>query len=353
MNAFAYITVLDALLKLVVAYLLFVVKFDKLIIYAILMLCVQILDFSVYFMYCRRNFKETRGGLVIDLSLSKDVMKYTSWTLTGAVTSMTCNQGINVLLNLFFGPIVNAARGVAFQVQMVIQNFANNFQTALNPQIVKSYANGDYARINELVKIGTKFSFYLLLLISLPVILKIDFLLSVWLVEVPEYTSTFIRLLLCINLIHSALANPLIFAINATGDIKVFQIAEGICLILILPVSYLFYRLGNFSPYLVFYVYLIIEFLTQIVRMIVVLPKVKIDYVVYLKEIIMPILWVLILVAPASYVIAQFSKDTWINLFLISAVEVLLVIASVYFVGLSKDEKSTVITKINSLKFKR
>ena len=346
MNAFAYIAIVDAILKLLVAYILYVVPFDKLISYGLLMLLVVIIDFLIYYFYCIHSFAETRGKILIDKELSKDVLKYTSWTLTGAVTNMTCNQGINILLNIFFGPVVNAARGVAFQVQMVVQNFATNFQTALNPQIVKNYANENFERINELVKIGTKFSFYLLLIISMPVILKIDFLLSVWLVEVPEYTSSFIIILLIINLVHCALANPLIFAINATGDIKTFQIAEGLCLISIIPIAYLLYKLFDFSPNAVFFVYLIVETLTQVVRMIIVLPKAKINVSKYMKESLAPIFLVFIIVVPISVVIKLFSIDTWFNFILLSLIDVLLIGIVIYFVGLSKDERNFVLSKI-------
>lgn len=346
MSAFAYISIIDAILKLLVAYGLIIVPYDKLIIYGLLMLLVQLIDFTVYYFYCVNKFSETRGKIKVNKALSKEVMKYTSWTLTGAVTNMTCNQGINILLNIFFGPVVNAARGVAFQVQMVIQNFATNFQTALNPQIVKCYANSDYNRISQLVSLGTKFSFYLLLLISMPVILKIDFLLSIWLVEVPEYTSSFIIILLMINLIHCAFANPLIFAINATGDIKAFQIAEGICLVSIIPIAYLLYKFYNFSPNLVFFIYLIIEGITQIVRSVIVLPRVKINIPKYIKDVVFPILIVFVIVFALTYFLKTFSTDTWSNFFILSIVDVLLVLSIVFLFGLSTYEKQFILSKI-------
>ena len=348
MSAFAYISILDAILKLLVVYSLFITPYDKLIIYGLLLLLVDIIDFTIWYFYCINKFNETRGRIKVNRALSKEVMKYTSWTLTGAVTNMTCNQGINFLLNIFFGPVVNAARGIAFQVQMVIQNFATNFQTALNPQIVKCYANSDYGRISQLVSLGTKFSFYLLLLISMPVILKIDFLLSIWLVEVPQYTSSFIILLLMINLIHSAFANPLIFAINATGDIKVFQIAEGICLILIIPISYLLYKLFNFSPNLIFIVYLIIEGITQIVRSIIVLPRVKIDALQYIRKVVIPIVVVFIIVIAATFFLKNFSDDTWTNFVLLTVIEVLIILGVIFLFGLSNYEKQFVLSKIKS-----
>ena len=348
MSAFAYIAIFDSVLKLVVVYTLYIVPLDKLIVYAFLLLIVGFIDFLIHYCYSIYSFMETRGKPLLDKKLSRDVLKYTSWTLTGAVTSMTCNQGINFLLNIFFGPVVNAARGVAFSVQMIIQNFATNFQTALNPQIVKSFANSNYERINELVRIGTKFSFYLLLLISMPVFLKIDFLLSIWLVEVPKYTNTFIILLLIINLIHSALANPLIFAINATGDIKTIQIAEGICLFSIMPISYFLFKFYDLSPVIMFYIYIIVESITQIVRMIIVIPKAKIDVTSYLKDTLLPIFLVLLLVVPGSFFVNYFNSDTWLNLFMVSLMEIIIVGSSVFLVGLSHEERLFIITKLKA-----
>ena len=353
MSAFAYFSILDAVLKLLVAYILYTIPYDKLIIYGLLMLLVQLVDLIIYYIYCVKKFSETRGRIRVNKELSKEVMRYTGWTLTGAVTSMTCNQGINILLNIFFGPVVNAARGVAFQVQMVIQNFANNFQTALNPQIVKCYANSDYDRLSQLVSIGTKFSFYLLLLISMPVFLKIDFLLSIWLVEVPEYTGSFIILLLIINLIHSAFANPLIFAINATGDIKVFQIAEGICLLSIMPISYFLLKSCDLSPIIIFYVYIIVESITQIVRMIIVIPKAQINMTSYIKNTLLPIFLVVLFVVPASFLVNLLNSDTWLNLFSVSLTEIIIVGGAVFFVGLSREERMYLLSKLSKLKVKR
>ena len=230
----------------------------------------------------------------------------------------------------------------------MIQNFATNFQTALNPQIVKCYANSDYDRISQLVSLGTKFSFYLLLLISMPVILKIDFLLSIWLVEVPEYTSSFIILLLMINLIHSAFANPLIFAINATGDIKTFQVAEGLCLISIIPISYLLFKYFDFSPNLVFIVYLIIEGITQIVRSIIVLPRVKIDVIQYIRNVVIPIFLVFVMVFAATFFLRTFSAGTWSNFILLSATDVFITLGVIFLFGLTNYEKQFILSKIKS-----
>ena len=182
----------------------------------------------------------------------------------------------------------------------------------------------------------------------MPVILKIDFLLSIWLVEVPEYTSSFIILLLMINLIHSAFANPLIFAINATGDIKTFQVAEGLCLISIIPISYLLFKYFDFSPNLVFIVYLIIEGITQIVRSIIVLPRVKIDVIQYIRNVVIPIFLVFVMVFAATFFLRTFSAGTWSNFILLSATDVFITLGVVFLFGLTNYEKQFILSKIKS-----
>lgn len=349
MSMYALVSILDAILKLVIVYALFVTQSDRLILYAFLIIIVQLIDFIIALSYCFRKFAEVKGRIMIDRDLSKSVLCYSSWTLTGAITSMTCNQGINILLNVFFGPAVNAARGIAFQVQMAVQSFATNFQTALNPQIVKSYAKKDYSRIEELVVIGTKFSFFLILLISAPIFLKLNFLLEVWLVHVPQHTEVFIGLLLLINLVHCALANPLIFAINATGDIKKFQIVEGLCLITILPISYIGYKIYTYSPSFVFIVYLIIESLTQIFRTLIVLPRINMSLISYFKKCIVPILLVIIVVSLGSALISLFNDDTWINFIGVCLSDVIIVISAVYFLGLNSLEKKIIVSEVKKI----
>ena len=164
MSAFAYISIVDAVLKLLIVYLLLVISYDKLIVYAALFCCIQIFDRIVYSIYCRKHFEETRSKLSFDKKLFKEIFAFAGWTMNGSLAVIGYTQGINVLLNIFFGPAVNAARGIAVQVQNVTRQFCTNFQMALNPQLTKSYATGDYAHMHRLLKVSSKFSFYLMLL---------------------------------------------------------------------------------------------------------------------------------------------------------------------------------------------
>lgn len=178
MKAFAYISIVDAILKLLIVYLLVIIPYDKLIIYAILFFCIQVFDRVVYGVYCYRHFEETKTKLAFNKKLFKEIFSFAVWTMNGNLAVIGYTQGINVLLNMFFGPVVNAARGIAVQVQTVVQNFCNNFQMALNPQLTKSYAQKDLAHMQQLLKVSSKFSFFLLYIISLPLMLEAPLVLN-------------------------------------------------------------------------------------------------------------------------------------------------------------------------------
>ena len=194
MGAFAYISVLEVTLKLLIVYMLVVTDIDKLKLYAVLMLLVQLLIRLIYGRYSGRNFAETHYRRMWDGALFREMTGFAGWNLFGNIAAVAFTQGLNVLLNMFFGPTVNAARGIAVQVQNAIKGFCVNFQTALNPQITKSYASDDMAYMHKLIFTSSKFSYYLLLLLSLPVILETPVILKWWLGIVPGHTVAFVRL---------------------------------------------------------------------------------------------------------------------------------------------------------------
>lgn len=205
MSAFAYISVLEVTLNLLIVYFLVIASFDKLKLYAILLLSVQLLIRYIYGRYCAKHFVESKYKHIRDKKLFREMMSFSGWNFFGAISGVVYTQGLNMLLNMFFGPIVNAARGIAVQVQGAIQQFVANFQTALNPQITKTYANGDFTAMHNLMFRSAKFSYYLLFLLTLPVILETNFILELWLGIVPEYTVIFLRIILCTSLINTLL----------------------------------------------------------------------------------------------------------------------------------------------------
>ncbi len=338
MKAFAYIGIVDALLKLLIVYLLLVVPYDKLIVYAMLLFCVQVFDRVVYGWYCVRNFEEARAKCTFDKSLFKKIFAFAVWTMNGNLAIIGYTQGINILLNLFFGPAVNAARGVAVQVQGVAQSFCGNFQTALNPQLTKSYAQNDLHRMHKLLTQSSKFSFFLLFLIALPVMFEAPLVLGWWLGIVPEHTVNFLRLILCSSML-ATLSNPLIVSVHATGSIKKFQIVEGTMLLSIVPIAYLLLKLFSIRPEYVFFVHIIIEMLTQYARMRIVLPMISMRIGRYVKDVVLPIFKVLV-VAPVLplclYVVMRQSVGAF---FIVCSISLMAVSLAVYFVGCTKGEQ--------------
>ena len=338
MKAFAYIGIVDALLKLLIVYLLLVVPYDKLIVYAMLLFCVQVFDRVVYGWYCVRNFEEARAKCTFDKSLFKKIFGFAAWTMNGNLAIIGYTQGINILLNLFFGPAVNAARGVAVQVQGVVQSFCSNFQTALNPQLTKSYAQNDLHRMHKLLTQSSKFSFFLLFLIALPVMFEAPLVLGWWLGIVPEHTVNFLRLILCSSML-ATLSNPLIVSVHATGSIKKFRIVEGTMLLSIVPIAYLLLKLFSIRPEYVFFVHIIIEMLTQYARMRIVLPMISMRIGRYVKDVVLPIFKVLV-VAPVLplclYVVMRQSVGAF---FIVCSISLMAVSLAVYFVGCTKGEQ--------------
>lgn len=351
MSAFAYISVLEVVLKLAVVYLLVIFDVDKLKLYAILIFSIQLLIRLIYGRYCSRHFAECHYILVYDKYLFKEMTSFAGWSLFGNLAGVAYTQGVNILLNIFFGPVVNAARAVAIQVQAAVQGFVVNFQMALNPQITKTYASGELDQMHRLVFASGRYSFFLLLFLSLPIIIEIDPILSFWLETVPEYTSTFIRLMLCIMMVD-ALANPLITAAQATGRIKVYQAVVGSILLLIVPFSYIALKLGG-QPEIVFIVHFLMVVLAQIARLIMIRPMIQLSLKTYFMEVVMRIACV-VLVAIMMPIGGYFllPKDTFYSFFTVCALSIISVSLSVYYLGIGNSERTFVREKIKDFKLK-
>ena len=224
MDFFAYISILEAVLKLLIIYLLLVVSFDKLVLYAILMLSVQALVRFIYTIYCKRRFEECNSRKTFDKTITKDILSFAGWSLVGNFGIVCRDQVTNILFNVFFQtPVINAARGIATHVSGIISTFATNITMAINPQITKNYSSGNIRECVMLVNMGCRASFYMLTLLIVPFVVNIDYVLGLWLGKVPENTSLFLYFILAVSLIYS-LSQPVTIAIQATGEIKAFQI---------------------------------------------------------------------------------------------------------------------------------
>ncbi len=243
MNVFAVISIFEVLAKLAVAYILMVFNGDKLIVYAVLLLIVAVLLRIIYGIYCKRNFSECYFHIVKDKAVYIQMLSFSGWNFIGSTAGILNTQGINVLINLFFGVTFNAARGVAEQINTAINSFVMNFMTAINPQITKSFASGNYEYLNTLIVKGTKYSFFLYWFICLPLMLESEYVLNLWLVEVPSYAPILLRY----AMIYTAcqlLSQTLYTSMLATGNIKKYQIVVGSLSILAFPIAYVFFKCG-------------------------------------------------------------------------------------------------------------
>lgn len=344
MSAFAYISILEVVLKLAVVFLLLVFSYDKLILYAFLILMVQLLIRFCYSYYCNRHFEESKYHHVWDKTLFKEMTGFAGWSMFGNLSGVLFGQGLNMLLNVFFGPVVNAARAVSVQVQGAIQQLVGNFQMALNPQITKTYATGKMEDMHKLIFRSARFSFYLLFFLSLPVLFETEFILTVWLKNVPENATIFLRIMICISLIYT-LSNPLMAANQATGKVKRYQAICGSILLMILPVSYVCLKLGC-PAYSVFIVHFVMEFIAQLARMIILRPLIGIQVSDYIKNIYIKVLSVTGLSVVVPFIIYLNMTDSVLRFFTVCITCILSVGTVAYTVGLSSNERCFVKTKI-------
>lgn len=243
MRIYAWVGIVESVFKLAIAFILPFAPFDTLVYYALLLCVVQISIMLFYRIYCGRNFKESKILRYKDKTLYKEMFSYAGSDLIGNLSVLAQGQGLNILLNMFFGPVVNAARGIAYQVQGAVTQFSNNFMTAVRPQIIKSYAEGDINGMMRLVKDSSCFSFYLMWLICLPIFLETNYILSLWLGEYPEHSVSFLRLVLILCLIQT-LKTPRTTVFHATGHIQRINIVVGSILCGVLPVAYLLLKFG-------------------------------------------------------------------------------------------------------------
>ena len=251
MNIYAYVGIVEVVFKLAIAYLIGISKYDRLIVYASLLFIVQLLLMIYYRIYCNKHFAECKLMLVRDKQMYKNMFVYAGSDMIGNIAGLAQGQGLNLLLNMFFGPAVNAARGIAYQVQGAVTQFSGNFMTAVKPQIIKRYAVGKIGDMMQLVIQSSCFSYYMMLLIVVPICFEANFILSLWLGEYPEYTVSFLRLILVLCMIQT-LKTPRTTVFHATGKILMPNIIVGTILCLAFPIAYFLLKSGG-SPESVFW----------------------------------------------------------------------------------------------------
>lgn len=346
MSVFAYITIWDVIAKLAIAYTLYVTSSDRLIVYSTLLAFVTATTPFLYWLYCKRHYDESKIVWTIDWKRIKEIYSFTGWAMMGGFANMGYTQGVNILLGMFFQPAVNAARGVAVQVQGVVNNFIINFQIAIDPQITKSYARGDVKYMKDLVCSSGKYSCYLLLFLSLPVILEAETLFGLWLVEVPEYTVDFFRLIIVATIID-AVMNPSVKAIFATGNIRRYQVLANGTMLLVVPISYIALLFGC-NPYSVFIVHILIACVVLLIKILITERIVGLNRWFFFRGVIVPVIVVTITGSILPLVLVLAVPPSLYRLVLVGMTSILCVLCSVYYLGMSNTERVMIKNKLNS-----
>ena len=350
MKAFAMISIIEAVGKLLITYALLIGHADRLILYGILMLSMQTVIRCLYTTYCKRNFAETKYHFCWDKRLVKEMTGFASWTIIGNLAFVCITQGISVLLGMFFMPVVNAARGIAVQVQSAVSTFVKNFQTAINPQITKSYASGKISEMHSLVFRSSKYSFYLVMIPLIPIFLETDLILTVWLKDVPQYTAVFVRLIILVTWVNS-LANPLSVSMKATGKIREYELYSASIKLLVIPVAYLLLLRGS-SPVIVFFVYLFFEIAAYISNFIITGKYVNFSISRYCKEVIFKVFIVAITSFMIPAIIYMIMNATWQRFILVLIVSLFCSASSIFFIGMTNNERNAVLKHIKSYIYK-
>ena len=353
MKAFAFISMQDAILKLIICFVLYIIPYDRLIVYSTLFWIVLMWNQCIYVIYGRRNFTEARVSIVREKEMYKSMFGFAGMNFIGSFSYILSTQGVNVILNIFFGVAVNAARAIAIQVQSAVGRFVGDFMTALNPQITKEYASTNIEQSVLLCNRGAKFSYFITLLLTVPIIIRTHEILTIWLNEYPDYSVQFLHYTLYISLV-SVLAQPFVTLLLASGKLKKTTWWIGGTRLLVLPLIYLCFKIFN-SPIFAYIIVLAMDGFLFFIRLhildsIIGLPVLK-SFITYVFR---PIVIVSIISLLASYVLDLAIPDSIIGLFLFCSVSIICTAITILYLGLSYSErsiiKSYISRKINKIR---
>lgn len=344
MSAFAYFSIFDAVFKLAICYVITLTPYDKLVVYAVLMAFIQILLLVMYFGYCRIKFSECRFTGKFNKMYGKNVGSFVGWNLIGSLAIIAKEQGVNVVLNMFFGPAVNAARGIAYNVLSKINGFVINFQMALNPQIIKNYASGEREAMYKLVFRGAKLSYLLLLTLSLPVVVEAPLILNIWLKEVPDYTVIFLRIVIFTSLLN-ALSNPLIISMHAFGKVRDYQIVVSGLSLITLPLVCVVLKMGA-EPYWAMIVVAGVEFACHFARLYMLERCMQFPMLRFLKDVTLRVYVITALSLVLPILVYRSIDVAVVRFFTVCLLSVLSTIGIGYYLGFNKAERLTIRTKV-------
>lgn len=347
MNAYAYVGILEVVLRLAVVYVLAWYSFDRLPFYGILLFVASLLVTALYAWCCHVQVRAVRFKRVWDTRVFRNLFSFAVWSALGEMAWAGTGQGVNILLNIFFSPVVNAARAIAVQVIAGLNQFVMSFQTAVNPQIIKSYAAGDKGRMMMLANKGITYSYYLLMLLGVPAMLNMDYILKLWLKTPPDYCAAFCNLAI-VGAMADCLSNLLATVAKAYGRIRNYQLAVSAVLFLNLPLSYVALKAGA-SPVSVYAVYVGVSLLLLVLRLWLLHKMVGYDARLYVRTVLWRILLVTLIVVPVAYVVRTQMSDGWQALIVSSLLSVVIMVVTVYAVGITQSERAIVNDKVKLL----
>lgn len=349
MNYYALVSILDVVLKLLLAFIIPYVPLDKLLFYGFLMLLMALLNFTLYFAYSKRKFSELRLQKVTDRKLMLNMVTFSGWNFWGTFACMMREQGLNMVLNLFFGPIVNAARGIAYQVSSALQGFVQNISIAAKPQMVSSYAGGNANRTVMLMYTMSKLSFLVLLVMAVPICIEIDYILHLWLGDVvPEHTAAFVILVVLTNFWNNLNA-PLSNVVYATGKMRNYEVTFSILNILIIPLAYLVLHYG-FQPESAFLVYLVMTIVVQAGCLIVLKTLVSISLREYVFKLLLPLLACAMATIPLPWYIHSVMDANFTRVCVVSIATIIVALISFYYIALNSSEREVANSIIRKIK---
>lgn len=337
MDFFAYVSLVEVVLKLAVVYALFIDGIDRLIVYSLLYTIVPFLVNIAYKIYCDKKFTTTRFRRMWDRETFRSLFSFSGWSLFGAMANVIDSQGVNILINMFFGVVANAAMGIASQVSSHVMQFVSNFQTAFQPQIVKTYAANQIEEFYKLVIRTSKFSYFLMFIISLPLLLTTQGILELWLVEVPQDTAIFCQLIL-IFMIIEAIAAPMWMAIQSTGRIKRYQIWMATCIFLNFPLVYIVF-LAGMPVYTALVIKILVDILTASVRCLYMHKYMRFPVMLFVKKSLLPMISVTLASVPLPIITTCLLNNSVVSLLAIIIISILISSAFIYIIGLDIDER--------------
>ena len=344
MSAFAYISIVDVSLKLIVAFIIAYNPFDRLVYYGLLIMICGVVNRSIYAIYSKKHFDEATYRMIFDKGLMKEMFGFAGWNFITRGNHMLNNQGINMLINIFFGVVFNAARGVANQVENAVVQFVNCFTTAVNPQITKSYAAKEYDNMYMLVCRSAKFAFFLMFMVALPLICEADAVLNIWLTDVPDKTVIFVQLSLILGMLD-AIGSSSITACMATGNLKKYTIVLGIIGVFEFPLTWLFFAQG-YPIVITYYIYIFVKTIVLIARIFLLKELTGLTPKMYVNKVFVPIIKVFFIAIIPSLLIINYMEQSLLRLIISIAAGLTTVGLVSFFAGMSLNERTLIVSSV-------